>query len=66
MKECVMPTTATAVECVLCGTEVTVPAGSEPGDIVSCRGCGQELEVMELTPAIRLELAPEIEEDWGE
>lgn len=58
--------TATATECVQCGTEVTVPSGTEIGDILSCRGCGQELEVMETAPAIRLELAPEIEEDWGE
>ena len=61
-----MLTTGTAAECVQCGTEVTMPSGNEIGDILSCRGCGQELEVMELVPAIRLQLAPEIEEDWGE
>ncbi len=58
--------TGTAAECVQCGTDVTVPSGGEVGDIVPCRGCGQELEVMELAPAIRLEVAPQIEEDWGE
>lgn len=61
-----MLTTGTATQCVQCGTEVTVPPGSETGDILSCRGCGQELEVMEVAPTIRLQLAPEIEEDWGE
>jgi alpha-aminoadipate carrier protein LysW len=35
------------------------------GEIVQCPDCGVELEVMSLQP-LRLELAPEEEEDWGE
>ena len=35
------------------------------GEIIPCAQCGAELEVVSLNP-IRLELAPEEEEDWGE
>jgi alpha-aminoadipate/glutamate carrier protein LysW len=35
------------------------------GEIVPCPSCGADLEVVELDP-IRLALAPEEEEDWGE
>lgn len=35
------------------------------GQVARCRDCGVELEVA-LTNPIRLELAPEVEEDWGE
>lgn len=61
-----MSNLTTATVCVQCGTDVAMPAGTEAGDILTCRGCGQELEVMELLPVVRLDLAPEIEEDWGE
>lgn len=36
-----------------------------PGELVDCPDCGAELEVVEPDP-VRLEPAPEIEEDWGE
>lgn len=43
-----------------------VPANDvERGEIVPCPDCGAELEVRELTPLL-LELAPEVQEDWGE
>jgi alpha-aminoadipate/glutamate carrier protein LysW len=35
------------------------------GEIIPCAACGAELEVVSLDP-VRLELAPEEEEDWGE
>jgi len=35
------------------------------GEIVPCPDCGVELEATQLDP-IALELAPEVEEDWGE
>jgi len=35
------------------------------GEIVPCPSCGADLEVRGLDP-LRLELAPEEEEDWGE
>jgi alpha-aminoadipate carrier protein LysW len=35
------------------------------GEIVPCAACGADLEVRSLDP-LRLDLAPEEEEDWGE
>jgi alpha-aminoadipate/glutamate carrier protein LysW len=35
------------------------------GEILPCPYCGADLEVISLDP-IRLDLAPEEEEDWGE
>jgi alpha-aminoadipate carrier protein LysW len=40
-------------------------ADVQVGEIVVCPDCGVELEVVSLGP-IALELAPEVEEDWGE
>lgn len=57
-------TTATA--CLQCETAMTPPLVAELGDILSCPGCGQDHEVLETTPALQLDLAPEVEEDWGE
>ena len=35
------------------------------GEIIECEECGVELEVVSVNP-LKLELAPEVEEDWGE
>ena len=35
------------------------------GEIVPCAYCGADLEVVNLSP-LTLELAPEVQEDWGE
>lgn len=52
-------------ECVECGAEVDLADDVEVGEIVDCGTCGSELEVVEVEPVV-LELAPELEEDWGE
>ncbi len=36
------------------------------GEIVECSDCGEEHEVVEANGSLTLELAPEIEESWGE
>lgn len=61
-----MSNVTTAPSCLQCDTEIVVPSETELGDILACRGCGQEHEVLELAPSVQLELAPEVEEDWGE
>ena len=50
--------------CPECEAEIEL---SEPmlGEIVPCPDCGAELEVIALDPGA-LDLAPEVEEDWGE
>lgn len=35
------------------------------GEVLTCKGCSAELEVVGLKP-LRLAEAPEVEEDWGE
>jgi alpha-aminoadipate carrier protein LysW len=53
------------VVCIECHAAIQVREGVIVGEIVQCRECGVELEVVGVEP-IRLELAPEVEEDWGE
>lgn len=52
-------------ECPECAAELDLAPGVEEGEIVVCPDCGVELEVVSLEPTT-LELAPEVEEDWGE
>ena len=52
-------------ECVECAAELELSSDVEEGEIVVCPDCGVELEVVSADP-LTLELAPEVEEDWGE
>ncbi|MBS0189382.1 MAG: lysine biosynthesis protein LysW [Planctomycetes bacterium] len=61
-----MSTTTTAsVHCPECEAGVSFTRSPLQGEIVRCSDCNAELEVTGLEP-IRLELAPEVQEDWGE
>jgi alpha-aminoadipate carrier protein LysW len=55
----------TDVTCIECGGQIELESDVMLGEIVACPDCGVELEVVELVP-LRIEMAPEIEEDWGE
>lgn len=62
-----MTTTATLPQCLVCDTGIDIEADWETGEIIECTACGQEHEVVERSEtAVRIELAPEVEEDWGE
>ena len=50
--------------CPECGNEIEA-AGLEQGELIVCDDCGSELEVVKVSP-LKLEHAPEEEEDWGE
>ena len=54
-----------SIDCPECGASVDL--GTQPmlHEIVPCADCGVELEVLSLEP-LTVELAPEVEEDWGE
>ena len=52
------------VNCPECEAEITLEAPML-GEIVPCPDCGAELEVIALDP-VEIDLAPEVEEDWGE
>lgn len=59
-------TTHTEARCPECEGRLELPAGElMPNEIVPCGECGVELEVTSVEP-LRLSLAPEVEEDWGE
>lgn len=51
--------------CPECGGEVSFSRAPLAGQVVTCPQCGAELEVTSINPIV-LELAPEVEEDWGE
>ncbi|GAA5530042.1 lysine biosynthesis protein LysW [Herpetosiphon gulosus] len=51
--------------CPECEATIALAADILDGEIVPCPDCGAELEVVSLNPVV-LELAPEVEEDWGE
>ena len=52
-------------ECPECNASWELGSGVEVSELVVCPECGTELEVVGLDP-LKLDLAPEIEEDWGE
>lgn len=62
-----MSTTISAPQCLVCDSAFDVQDDWEKGEIIECAACGQEHEVVERIDAdVRVELAPEVEEDWGE
>ncbi len=52
-------------ECPECGAPLKLDDVKHQGEIIVCPDCGVEIEVVSLDP-VALELAPEVEEDWGE
>jgi alpha-aminoadipate carrier protein LysW len=52
-------------DCPECGADVALPETVEVGEIVDCDTCGSELEVVDSDP-VALDVAPDLEEDWGE
>ena len=53
------------VTCPECGASFPLDADITANEIVPCTDCGIELEVISLAP-LEVEIAPDIEEDWGE
>ena len=52
-------------ECPECGGNVETGENPEVAELIECSECGAQLEIREIDP-IKLEKAPEEEEDWGE
>ncbi|MCK4898251.1 MAG: lysine biosynthesis protein LysW [Anaerolineales bacterium] len=53
------------VTCPECVAELELASDVEVNEIMVCSDCGVDLEVTSLAPAT-VELAPMVEEDWGE
>ncbi|MFA6043703.1 MAG: lysine biosynthesis protein LysW [Phycisphaerales bacterium] len=56
---------ANQVECPECAAAVRFARAPLAGEVTRCTACRAELEVTSLAP-LRVELAPEVQEDWGE
>ena len=54
-----------SVSCPVCEADVEVGDETVAGELLECAECSAELEVTAVDP-IKLEEAPEVEEDWGE
>ena len=50
--------------CIECGCELETNE-VEQGELIECPGCGVDLEVTSVNP-VQIDLAPEVQEDWGE
>ncbi|MFZ4816724.1 MAG: lysine biosynthesis protein LysW [Phototrophicaceae bacterium] len=57
--------TSPTVECPECAAELALPAGAMLNELMVCSDCGTELEIVSLNPPA-VDLAPSVEEDWGE
>jgi len=57
--------TQTTAACPECDARLPREQGVLVNEILQCSDCGAELEVTSIEP-FELELAPEVEEDWGE
>lgn len=53
------------VICPECGGNTPIQPNAMVGEIIQCPECGAELEVRGVDPP-EVELAPEMQEDWGE
>ena len=51
--------------CCECDANIDLKPGTLQNEILQCPECGVELEVTHLYP-VKLEPAPQEEEDWGE
>jgi alpha-aminoadipate/glutamate carrier protein LysW len=53
--------------CAECDAQIAVPTDAILGEIVSCKDCGSEYEVAEISGGtVTLKPAEKVEEDWGE
>jgi alpha-aminoadipate/glutamate carrier protein LysW len=51
--------------CPECEAQLSLEPGSIAGEIIVCPDCGVDLEIIALDP-VQIDLAPMVEEDWGE
>lgn len=65
MQSAAVATQAVRAPCPECEGAVRFDRPPLRSQVARCTDCGTELEVIDLEP-LRLERAPEVEEDWGE
>ena len=52
-------------KCIECGTDIVLPEDVMENELIDFDACGIELEVISIDP-LKLDLAPDEQEDWGE
>lgn len=54
-------------KCTECDAGISVPNDVIQGELVSCKDCGTDYEVVEIkSGSVMLKPASTVEEDWGE
>ena len=56
---------ALTASCPICEASLSIKDDSVIGELMACDDCGTELELTSTDP-LKIEEAPEVEEDWGE
>ncbi|MEI6222815.1 MAG: lysine biosynthesis protein LysW [bacterium] len=56
---------AAPIKCSECNAVLKLPVKVELNEIIPCKECGTEFEVIAVKP-VKLQLAPLEEEDWGQ
>lgn len=54
-----------SVKCLECMAEIKIEEDIKKGEVVTCSECNTDLEVIQVTP-LKLKLAPQVQEDWGQ
>ena len=52
-------------QCPVCDADVTLGDDLVVGELLECDECGSELEIVSTYP-LKIQEAPEAEEDWGQ
>lgn len=51
--------------CLECQAKIILNPDIQNGEVVTCSECSTDLEIIQVKP-IKLGLAPEVQEDWGQ
>lgn len=51
--------------CPECDAEINLGKGTEKGEVINCKDCSVQLEVVSLQP-LKVHHLPKMDEDWGE
>jgi alpha-aminoadipate carrier protein LysW len=53
------------VKCLECQAEIKPGNDLQKGEVVTCPECSTDLEIISVKP-LKIALAPEVQEDWGQ
>jgi alpha-aminoadipate carrier protein LysW len=52
-------------KCLECQAQISLDTTTQVGEVITCPECSTDLEVIQVKP-LKLSLAPEVQEDWGQ